>query len=299
MKKVKKRIDTKTSRTAEMTCLTRASSYYSKTDQYKSADYIAPKLLPGFILPVVKLSKFRIIQNLFKNVFSPKGIYEYVIARTKFIDSVFKNAVLNKFNQILIFGAGFDTRGIRFLNENTATKVFELDVPITQQAKINQFQKRKIKLHPDIIFIPINFNKESITEKLNEFGFKKNLKTLFLLEGLLMYLDKKAVNNTFKLINEFAGSGSEVIFDYIYKSVLRGENLYYGEKGIYKIVKKAKEAWTFGIEKGEINNFLKKQKLKLIQHLTSKDLEQKFFKNNKGKIIGRINETHCIVHAAR
>jgi O-Methyltransferase involved in polyketide biosynthesis len=117
-------------------------------------------------------------------------------------------------------------------------KFFELDAPVTQEAKINQLKKRGVEINPNTIFISIDFNKDSIENKLIESGFCKNKKSLFILESLTMYLDTGAIDNTFEVINRFAGDGSEVVFDYVYSSVLREENLYYGESEVYKGVKK-------------------------------------------------------------
>jgi len=185
------------------------------------------------------------------------------------------------------------------LDPNCRTKVFELDVPITQNAKINQQKKRKVKINSNIIFIPIDFNKESIKNKLIQSGFEKNKKSLFILEGLLMYLSPEAVDSTFKIISEFAGLESEIVFDYIYSSVLRRENIYYGEKDIIDFVIKAGEGWTFGIEKGEVEIFLKKYNLKLIEDANAEYLESKYFEDENQKIIGKINGTHCIAYAKR
>lgn len=292
----KKRIESKTSRTAEFTCMIRAASFYEKRPQFKSNDYIAPLLVPKFFLPVIKIGPIR---NFFKNRFFPPGMYEYVIGRTKIIDSIFKNALEAKFDQILIFGAGFDSRGVRFSKLNKRTKIFELDAPVTQEAKLNQFKNRGIELDPNIIFISINFNKESIEEKLLNSGFDKNRKSLFILEGLTMYLDSEAIDNTFKIIDQFAGDGSEVVFDYIYSSVLREENLYYGETEVYKGVKDRGEPWSFGIEKGEIKSFLEDKNLKLIQNFDSNDLENEFFKDENGNILSKVNGTHCIAYAIK
>ena len=295
MKKTEKRIESKISRTAEMTCMTRAASFYEKTPQYKSNDYIAPMLLPKFFMPIIKIG---VLRKFFTNRF-PSGMYEYVIARTKFIDSIFQKAVTNEFDQILIFGAGFDSRGIRFADLNKKTNIFELDAPVTQKAKISQLKKRGIEINPNITFISIDFNKESLEDKLAEFGFKANKKSLFILEGLTMYLDPEAIDNTFNVINQFAGTGSEVVFDYVYSSVLREENLYYGESEVLNQVKNANEPWSFGIEKGELKSFLKDKNLKLIQSLNSEDLENEFFKDEQGNTVAKVNGTHCITHAKK
>ncbi|MCE5213559.1 MAG: SAM-dependent methyltransferase, partial [Methanobacterium sp.] len=195
-------------------------------------------------------------------------------------------------------GAGFDSRSIRFSDSTKKTKIFELDAPITQKAKINQLEHRGIAINPKSIFISIDFNKESIKDKLLESGFKKKQKSQFVLEGLIMYLDSATVYNMFKLIDEFAGEGSEVVFDYVYSSVLRRENLYYGESEVFKGVNDRNEPWCFGIEKGEINAFLENYNLKIIQNLNSEDLEDKYFRYN-GNILSKINGTHCIVYAQK
>jgi len=133
VKETEKRIESKISRTAEFTCISRAASFYEKTPEYRSNDFIATKLVPRYLTPLIKN---RVIKNWLMNRFFAIGTYEYVIARTKYIDSIFQKAILSGFDQILLFGAGFDSRGIRFASENTKTKIFEMDVPITQDAKI-------------------------------------------------------------------------------------------------------------------------------------------------------------------
>lgn len=294
MRKMPKRVEIKTSRTAEMTCVTRAASFFENNACYKSDDYIAPKLLPGFMVPLIKTS---VIRKLYRNFFSPKGIYEYVIARTKYIDSIFVEILKNGFQQIVIFGAGFDSRGLRFVPEYPNTSIFELDVPTTQNAKISQLQKRGVSISENINFISIDFNKESVIDKLKQSGFNRNKKTFFLLEGLLMYLDSDSVKATFRIITDNTIKGSEIIFDFVYASVLKKEHRYYGEKDIEKFVRKAGEEWTFGIHEGRLESFLEDYSLKVKDKKDSIALENLFFKNNDGELQGKINGTHCIVRA--
>jgi methyltransferase (TIGR00027 family) len=294
MRKQIRRVDSKSSRTADFTCMYRAASYLEKNELYKSEDYIAPRLLPGLIKFFVK---YKLIN--FNWGFFPKGIYEYVIARTKYIDKIFKELIENDIDQILIFGAGFDSRAIRFNEKNIKTKIFELDSLPTQTAKIKQFRKKGISIPNNTIFIPIDFNVDSVSEKLELNGFKRNKTTLFIMEGLIMYLNKEAVDKLFKLIYELAVPESRVIFDYIYASVLRRENTYYGEKDIYEKVNSVQESWLSGIEKGEIETFIRNYDFNLIQNLTSEDLEKMFFKDEYGNVIVKINGTHCIAYVKK
>jgi methyltransferase (TIGR00027 family) len=222
-----------------------------------------------------------------------------VIARTQYIDAAFGEALAEQFDQILIFGAGFDTRALRFQDSLQETRVFELDVTLTQQAKLRQYQKRGLAVPADVTFIAIDFDKEALPVKLDEAGFRKQQRSLFILEGLLMYLQPESVRATFRTIQEYAGKGSRVVFDYIYASILRHEGTYYGETGIAQTVSDAGEQWQFGIEKGEIAPFLAAYALRLIDHQDAQDLERTYFTDSEGKLVGRVNGTHCLVTAEK
>ena len=279
-----------------MTCLSRAASSLESAPHYKSDDHIARSLLPNFFKFLIHIPIFR---TSFTRIIAPRGIYEYVIARTKYIDGVFKQAVNEQFAQILIFGAGFDTRALRFDLDPQTIKVFELDVPVTQQAKLGQYQKRRIKIPPNVVFIPVDFDQESLPGKLTEAGFQKGRRSLFILEGVLMYLQPVSVNETFRTIQDYAGEKSWVVFDYVQESVLRDENHHYGGRAIVKTVSQAGEQWQFGIQKDEIEDFLARYDLLLRDHKDAQALEAVFFKDENGRIVGHINDTHCLVTAEK
>ena len=263
-----------------------------KREYYKGADNISYILVPGLIRLILR---FPGLCQLYNKHFAPKGIYEYVIARTKYIDSVFMDALEKGFDQIVIFGAGFDSRAQRFNHLNRLTRIFELDAPITQEEKLKAFNKKNIMIPKNLIFVPINFNKDSLAEKLTEAGFEEGRKSLFLLEGVTMYLSDAAIDRTFTFIRDVSGKGSWVVFDYIFAGVLRQENRYYGEKDIFRTVSKAGETWSFALEEGEIEDFLHRYGFNLKDHSDAQELEGKYFKNQEGKIVGKINRTHSIV----
>jgi methyltransferase (TIGR00027 family) len=291
----RKRIDKKSSRTAAYTCMCRASSYLENNIYYKSDDYIAVQLLPHLIKILLN---FKIL-NL-KGRLYPTGIYPYVIARTKYIDSIFKDSVKKGFEQVLIMGAGFDSRAIRFLNSKESNiKVYEIDTGHTLDAKVRQLKKRGIIIPANNIYITIDFNKENLRARLADSKFNLNKKTLFILEGLTMYLSPDVIDETFKIISDCSAPGSIIIFDYIYASVLRREMRYYGERAIYQRVKKDNEKWTFGIEEGEIESFINSYQFSLLEHLDSDNLEKKYFITESGNLVTKINGTHCIVLAKK
>jgi O-methyltransferase involved in polyketide biosynthesis len=88
------------------------------------------------------------------------------------------------------------------------------------------------------------------------------------------------------------------VFDYIYASVLRQENRYYGEEGIFNTVTKAGEGWKFGLEEGEVEPFLAARGFEMLAHYTPVELEKLYLTAEDGTFHGRVNGTHCIVLAA-
>jgi methyltransferase (TIGR00027 family) len=291
-----RRIEIATSRTAQWTCVSRAASVLESDRHYRTDDHIALLLVPTFLRLLLHVPLFR---RFYSQIIAPKGIYEYTIARTKYIDAVFKQAFAQGFDQILIFGAGFDTRALRFQTEGGDTRIFELDVPITQQAKLGQYQRRGLSIPANVTFIAIDFDRESLSERLEEAGYRRGGRGLLVLEGLLMYLQPESVDETFTVIEEFAGEGSEVVFDYVRASVLRHEGMYYGEREIVKTVAGAGEEWSLGIKEGALERFLKKYGLRAREHKDAQDLERMYFTDATGEIVGRVNGTHCLVRAMK
>lgn len=287
-----KRIESKTSRTAEMTCLSRAASFLENEGLYKSDDHIAPLLLPDAFRMLFKVG---LLRKAFMALFAPKGLYEYVIARTKYIDTAFEKALEEQVDQVLIFGAGFDTRALRFQEKLQKTRVFELDVPITQQAKIDQYANRGLQSPQNLTYMAIDFEKEKLAEKLYAAGFQRDRTDLFVLEGLLMYLQPDAVRSTLQIISDYAGRKSRLVFDYVRASVLKGEEHLYGASGAVKTVANAGEQWQFGSDREGIVSLLSGVGFRVLDHLDAAAMDRIYFSGVKT----RVNETHCLVTAEK
>lgn len=279
------RIEGKVSITAQGTCLVRVISYYEKDVSYKSNDHIAPIIVPSFLN---LLAKYGFSRVLLKKLFlKAPGNYEYLIARTKFIDTIFES-IDGSIEQVLIFGAGFDSRAIRFKDKLAKTKIFELDASITQQIKIDRIRRKNIEIPENLKFISIDFNKESLAKKLDEVGFDKNKKCLFLLEGLIMYLNQESIDNTFNLINKYSGENSMIVFDYVPTSMVRRENTYNDPKikKHYQFLTKAGEKPSFTID-GHIQDFLAKYNLHVIDELDSAGLAKRYFNKDDFGLIAQ------------
>jgi methyltransferase (TIGR00027 family) len=123
---------------------------------------------------------------------------------------------------LVILGAGYDTRAYRFDKLKEEVKVFEVDHPATQKVKIEKVSKALGSLPGHVVYVSVDFEKERLDKKLSESGYNKSLKTLFIWEGVTMYLTAEAVDETLAFVAGNSGKGSSIIFNYIFRSVLDG-----------------------------------------------------------------------------
>lgn len=116
--------------------------------------------------------------------------------------------------QIVSLGSGYDTRGYRLdclTSKTNDVKYFEVDVQTTQQSKLKALQSHHIS-NSHVTYVPVDFSSETFTECLLRHGWDRNVKTLFLWEGVAMYLSQDAVYDTFRAVSK-CPSGSYLFFD--------------------------------------------------------------------------------------
>jgi len=156
--------------------------------------------------------------------------------------SLFVDAVLAEQNakQAVILGAGFDMRA--YGQHGKKMKFFEVDFEVTQTAKLDSLAAAGIDAS-DISFVSVDVRNEEWVDQLLKSGFTKDAQTIFILEGLIYYLQKDKVRQLFDFASECA-QGSIVVFDYLHTRVVRGEQHSY----IKKILEIAGEPLLFGVE---------------------------------------------------
>jgi methyltransferase (TIGR00027 family) len=121
--------------------------------------------------------------------------------------------------QLVILGAGLDSRAYRIEGLKGQVRVFEVDHPATQAAKLAKLTKLFGALPAHVTYVPIDFDAETL-EKLFDFGYSRQHKTLFIWEGVVHYLTAEAVDQTLSFVSKHSGAGSSIIFDYVYTSAL-------------------------------------------------------------------------------
>jgi methyltransferase (TIGR00027 family) len=144
-------------------------------------------------------------------------------ARMTFFDAVV-DCYLAGIAQFVILGAGFDTRAFR-LPAGAHVRSFEVDAPKTQAVKRASMAKAGIDA-TGVTFVAADFEEEDWLTRLVQAGFDPGEPALFLWEGVMVYLEKEAVEATLRTIAGTA-RGSVVAFDYFTTESLVSRALYW------------------------------------------------------------------------
>ena len=209
------------------------------------------------------------------------GGTNYVIVRARYVDDCIIQCIDDGIEQLVILGAGYDSRAFRFTALKDRVKVFEVDHPDSQSVKKEKVRKILGNLPDHVIYFPVDFERDKLDERLSACGYDRNSKTLFIWEGVTVYLTADAVDETLAFVVNNSGEGSSIIFDYIYESVIDGR-MKEGQS-MKKRAEKAGVPFKFGIEEGTVEEFLGKRGFVEVKDMNAKSLEDRYFKGTNRK----------------
>lgn len=207
------------------------------------------------------------------------GVNGAIVARIRFIDECLLDCIKQDFKQLVIIGAGYDTRAYRFSEVKDNLKVFEVDHPATQQVKILKIKEIFGTLPYHVIYVPVIFGVDRLDKNLLENGYDPGLKTLFIVEGLLMYVSPPAVDGLLSFVVNASGPGSSIVADYFSVSVVKGTSPLKEAQVLRQFVENEGAPLQFGIEENEIDDFLKERGFDIVEKMTSASCKEKYFIN--------------------
>ncbi len=291
----KKSVEFQPSETAMATVFMRALSWHDDREEIRGPDYLAEMFLTEDRKNALEVPKAK--EWVLKKKITP-GMYEFIIARTAFFDHVVQQALKENISQIIFLGAGYDSRPYRFKDLIQDTKIFELDAQPTQQRKRGILHQASIAIPRQLVFVPINFQIDSLKEALLGAGFSRDQKALFVWEGVIYYLSAVIVDDTLSFIRSNSPAGSSICFDYASLSPIalsdsRARQLREKRKSRYP-----GEPTKFGIAQGQLASFLSDRGYDIIEHLTPNEIQYKYLALSDGLSAGILPTHLCLVHAS-
>jgi len=265
------------SRTAEQNALFRALESARPEGRRLFEDSLARTFLTWPLTLVARLSVVPGFRELVPWLIDNRwpGVRSSVVARTRFIDDAIAASLRQHIEQLVILGAGFDSRAYRLPGVQGIT-VFEVDHPDTQTTKRKALQRLHPVARTHVRFVAIDFNHGDLTSVMVAAGYRESARTFILWEGVTNYLTEAAVDTTLSWCSR-AAPGSLLLFTYVHRDVLTTPSAFIGTKNLFTSLKRAGEKLTFGIEPSQLPEFLAERGFSLESDLGAAEYRERYF----------------------
>jgi len=266
------------SRTAEHVALFRALETARHHDRVFT-DPFAARFLPGAYRLLARAAGVPAINRWLERYIDqryPAGPRGSAVARTRLIDDLTIEGLADGARQVVLLGAGYDSRAYRLPAMAHAT-VFEVDHPATQKTK--QHLLRGV-VHPDrrahVRLVPADLTVDDLAATLRAAGFQVFERTVVVWEGVTNYLTAEAVDATIRRLAAITGSGSRLIFTYVDRRALDGTGGFTGFDEWHASVRDVGEPWTFGFVPADLPAYLAERDMDLFLDLSAREAADRY-----------------------
>jgi methyltransferase (TIGR00027 family) len=281
--------------TAGTVCLYRMIAAEHPDAKLRNSDGLAAKLCRR---PLNFGDDYATARRLIDNSGEMYAAYFYVNARTHYIDAALHRAAADGIKQVVVLGAGFDSRAYRFRGRYPELMFFEVDLPATIEEK-----KRRVAgifgAAPDYVrYAPIDFDSQGLGDVLLPLGYDPKQRAFFIWEGVTPYVGEAGNRATMRWISANSASGSRLVYDYLLRQVVQGKY-----DGLYAIGSTAAfvaargEPYVTGWTPRGAAAFAKKQGLKVLEDLGPRELTRRHLTGSDGRPDGKMVEGHRLIEA--
>jgi methyltransferase (TIGR00027 family) len=245
------------SRTSILTAAARAFGSREPDLSLRNPDWLAGRLIgPAELALIAEHPIGKALDRDFQEAIRDPDVFGFawlMLVRTRFIDERMERAVRGGATQVVILGAGFDTRAHRFAELLKDATVIEIDYGATQEYKKRRVEAALGGAPANVAYASIDFTRESLREALRRAGFKPSRKTYYICEGVSMYVPEEGMKETLRAVAAQSAPGSGLLLEYLNKGGLEVLRKY--PAGMVKNAIDWGEPFVFGVPDGQDREF--------------------------------------------
>jgi methyltransferase (TIGR00027 family) len=208
----------------------------------------------------------------------------FAAARSRIAEDALSDAVERGIRQVVVLGAGLDTFALRNPHDARPIRIYEADHPATQAWKRQHLAEARIALPPWLIFVPVDFERDDVGEKLAAAGFQRNSPAFFTWLGVVPYLHLDAIGRTLDYMSSI--QNSEVVFDYMEPPEGFSEELRQIENERTEELKKMDECWISRFDPSDIAAILRSHGFCAIEDINFQEIRSRFGHAIQGLVPG-------------
>lgn len=171
-----------------------------------------------------------------------RSLRAFIALRSRYAEDELALAVQMGIRQYVILGAGLDTFGYRSPYPLSRLAVFEVDHPATQAWKRMRLRDAEIAIPDTLTFSPVDFERQTLGDGLKRAGFRAEEPAFFSMLGVVIYLTKTSIMETFKFVASLP-AGTEIVFDYGIPSSMLSERQRSAREHLARRVAAIGEPW--------------------------------------------------------
>lgn len=228
---------------------------------------------------------------------SDPGAYGFMIVRLVHMDHVVRQEAADGLEQLVILGAGYDTRAYRMRDDLVDVRVFEVDQPAMSDDKRTRLQGVFGSVPGDVEYVQVDFTQDELFECLNGHGYDESARTLFVLCGVSMYLPEGVVLELFSQVAEHSTEGSSIVFDYVFDDMLTAPERYPGAAKWIERARAAGEELRFGVSPDKVGEILSGGGLRLASQADMPELAERYLRREDGAMLAEPYGFAAVAHA--
>jgi methyltransferase (TIGR00027 family) len=203
------------------------------------------------------------------------GVIGNLLCRTRYIDDALRRALEGGAEQVVILGAGFDTRAYRIPGMDKV-HTFEVDLPEAEASKRKALERGSVRIPKDLVFVPVDFELDGLGRALAEAGFRSGVSTFYIWEGVTQYISRKAIEDTLEFIGASGAAGSRVAFSYIQEGVIRGDSATAVDRGIMAQAERGGAPWRVGLDSNDLPGILAGYGLRVVEDVGGNEYRDRY-----------------------
>jgi methyltransferase (TIGR00027 family) len=216
-------------------------------------------------------------------------------ARSRIAEDALSDAVARGVRQVVVLGAGLDTFALRNPHAARQIRIYEVDHPATQAWKRRRLAEAQIAPPPWLVFASVDFERDDLSEKLADAGFRPNAPAFFTWLGVVPYLTQEAIDATLDFMASIPNA--ELAFDYMEPSEAFSEEMRKLVTERSEQQEKTAERWASRFAPADVATILRAHGFDDVEDIDYRQIAARFGRAVQGLAPGQAG-VH-VVHARR
>jgi methyltransferase (TIGR00027 family) len=204
-----------------------------------------------------------------------------VLARSRYAEDRFLQAVPTGIHQYVLIGAGLDSFPFRYPHDRGAVDFFEVDFPASQAFKIQRLAAIGLGHPENLHFVPADLEREGLADALGRSPFRFDEPAFFAWLGVTVYLRTETIRETLRAIKDLACPRSQLVFDFLDIQGIQFESTSDRIRRYMALVSQLGEPLLGALDSTTLEPDLRSLGFRLLEQLTPESQRLRYYQNRR------------------